>query len=46
MVRGSTAWQQTLEGGLQGLLELSSPRVQVRPSTPISSKGSCSGPCA
>jgi len=30
VVRGSKAWQATLEGSLQGLLELSSPQVQVQ----------------
>ncbi len=30
LVRGSTAWQQILEGSLQGLLELSSPDVKVQ----------------
>lgn len=30
IVRGSAAWQALLEGSLQGLLELSSPTVQVQ----------------
>lgn len=30
VVRGSAAWQALLEGSLQGLLELSSPSVQVQ----------------
>jgi hypothetical protein len=30
VVRGSAAWQKVLEGALQGLLELSSPNVQVQ----------------